>query len=153
VKGYEAETDVRMEVGDTAELHGYTFRLAAIDDVKGPNYTAARGSVEVMRGGAVVATLSPEKRLYTVQNMPMTEAAIDAGFTRHLYVALGEAIGDKVWILRLYHKPYVGWIWGGCLLMAFGGLLAAIDRRYRVRGRAAAAQASSAAGLKASPAR
>ena len=153
VKGYEAETDVRMEVGDTAQLHGYSFRLAAIEDVKGPNYAAARGTIEVTRNGAAVTTLQPEKRLYTVQNMPMTEAAIDAGITRHLYVALGESLGDKVWIVRLYHKPYIGWIWGGCLLMAFGGLLAAIDRRYRVRTRAAATQTTSVAGFKAAPAR
>ena len=153
VKGYEAETDVRMEVGDSAQLHGFSFRLTAIDDVKGPNYVSARGTIEVTRDGAGVATLQPEKRLYTVQNMPMTEAAIDAGWTRHLYVALGESLGAKVWIVRLYHKPYVGWIWGGCLLMAFGGLLAAIDRRYRVRARAAAMPSTSAAGLKAAAAR
>jgi cytochrome c-type biogenesis protein CcmF len=147
VKGYEAETDVRMEVGDTAHLHGYTFRLKSVEDVQGPNYISARGTIDVTREGAAVTTLKPEKRVYTVQNMPMTEAAIDAGFTRHLYVALGEQLGDKVWIVRLYHKPFIGWIWSGCLMMAFGGLLAAIDRRYRVRSRRAAAPAASAAGL------
>ena len=153
VKGYEVETDVRMEVGDTSQLAGYTFRLVAINDVKGPNYTATRGTIEVMHAGSPVTILSPEKRLYTVQNMPMTEAAIDAGLTRHLYVALGEPINPKAWIVRLYYKPYIGWIWGGCLLMAFGGLLAAIDRRYRVRVRAGPPQAAAAANLKPSPAR
>ena len=153
VKGYEAETDVRMEEGDTAELNGYTFRLASVNDVRGPNYTSARGTVEVTRGGAAVTTLKPEKRIYTVQNMPMTEAAIDYGFTRHLYVSLGEQLSPKVWIVRLYHKPYVGWIWSGCLIMAFGGLLAAIDRRYRVKARAPAAPGVATAGLKPSPAR
>jgi len=152
VKGYEVENDVRMGVGDTSHLAGYAFRLVDIKDVKGPNYTATRGSIEVTRNGSPVATLNPEKRMYTVQNMPMTEAAIDHGFTRHLYVALGEPISQSVWIVRLYYKPYISWIWSGCLLMGFGGLLAVIDRRYRVRTRAAAAQTSAAAGLKPSPA-
>jgi len=153
VKGYEVETDVRMEVGDTSQLAGYVFRLVAINEVRGPNYAATRGTVEVTRNGSPVATLNPEKRLYTVQNMPMTEAAIDYGVTRHLYVALGEPISPKVWIVRLYYKPFISWIWGGCLLMAFGGLLAAIDRRYRVGARAATAQPAAAAGLKVSAAR
>ena len=153
VKGYEVETDVRMEVGDSSHLAGYVFKLVAINDVKGPNYMATRGTIEVTRDDKAVTTLNPEKRLYTVQNMPMTEAAIDHGLTRHLYVALGEPIGPKVWIVRLYYKPFIGWIWSGCLLMAFGGLLAVIDRRYRVRARAGSAQAAAAAGLNVSPAR
>ena len=153
VKGYEAETDVRMEVGDTAHLHGYTFRFTAINQVKGPNYTSERGTIEVTRGAEPVVTLNPEKRLYTVQNMPMTEAAIDAGFTRHLYVALGDSITPTAWVVRIYHKPFIGWIWGGCLLMGIGGLLAAFDRRYRARARAGSAQLTTAAGLNASPAR
>jgi cytochrome c-type biogenesis protein CcmF len=90
VKGYEAETDVRMEVGDTAQLAGYSFKFAAVNEVNGPNYTASRGTIEVTRGSEAVTTLNSEKRMYTVQNMPMTEAAIDAGLLRHLYVALGE---------------------------------------------------------------
>ena len=153
VGGYQVETDVRMEVGDSSHLAGYEFRLVAIKDVNGPNYKATRGTIEITRGGSPVTTLNPEKRLYTVQNMPMTEAAIDYGVTRHLYVALGEAIGPQVWIVRLYYKPFISWIWGGCLMMGFGGLLAAIDRRYRVRARAASAPATAAAGLKPSPAR
>jgi cytochrome c-type biogenesis protein CcmF len=153
VKGYEAETDVRMEVGDTAQLHGYIFRFTAIDAVKGPNYTSDRGTIEVTRGTEPVVTLNPEKRLYTVQNMPMTEAAIDAGFTRHLYVALGDSITPTSWVVRIYHKPFIGWIWGGCLLMGLGGLLAAFDRRYRARARAGSAQAAAAVGLNASAAR
>ncbi len=153
VKGYEVETDLRMEVGDTSQLAGYTFRLTAINEVKGPNYVATRGTIEITRGGSPVTTLNPEKRLYTVQNMPMTEAAIDYGVTRHLYVALGEPINPRVWIVRLYYKPFISWIWVGCLMMGMGGLLAAIDRRYRVRARAGSAQPVAAAGLKASPAR
>jgi cytochrome c-type biogenesis protein CcmF len=152
VKGYEVETDVRMEVGDTSHLAGYAFRLVGLQEVKGPNYTATRGTIEVTQDGKPVATLNPEKRMYTVQSMPMTEAAIDHGMTRHLYVALGEPIGQKVWIVRLYYKPFIAWIWSGALLMAFGGLLAVIDRRYRVRTRAGTAQSTAAAGLKTSPA-
>ncbi len=120
--------------------------------VKGPNYSAERGTIEVTRGSEPVVTLHPEKRLYTVQNMPMTEAAIDAGFWRHLYVALGDSISPTSWVVRIYHKPFISWIWGGCLLMGIGGLLAAFDRRYRVRARAGAAQAA-AAGLNAAAAR
>ena len=152
VKGYEVETDVRMEVGDSSQLAGYAFRLVAIDEVKGPNYLATRGTIEITRDGSPVTMLKPEKRLYTVQNMPMTEASIDYGVTRHLYVALGEPINPKVWIVRLYYKPFISWIWVGCLMMGFGGLLAAIDRRYRLRARAGSAQPAAAAGLKASPA-
>jgi cytochrome c-type biogenesis protein CcmF len=152
VKGYEAETDVRMQVGDTAHLHGYTFRFAAINAVTGPNYTSDRGTIEVTRGSDPVVTLNPEKRLYTVQNMPMTEAAIDAGFTRHLYVALGDSIDPTTWVVRIYHKPFIGWIWGGCLMMGIGGLIAAFDRRYRTRARAGSAQMAAGAGLNASPA-
>jgi cytochrome c-type biogenesis protein CcmF len=152
VRGYEAETDVRMDVGDTAHLHGYTFRFASIDAVKGPNYSADRGTIEVTRGAEPLVILHPEKRLYTVQNMPMTEAAIDAGLTRHLYVALGDAITPTSWVVRIYHKPFISWIWGGCLMMGIGGLLAAFDRRYRARARAGAAQAA-AAGLNAAAAR
>ena len=134
-RSYETESDVKMNIGDTTELAGFTFKLTAIKDVTGPNYRAARGGVEVLENGAVVALLEPEKRLYTVQNMPMTEAAIDAGIWRHLYVSLGEEVGAGAWTLRIYHKPLISWIWAGCLLMALGGGLAALDRRYRVGAR------------------
>ena len=138
-RGYETESDVKMTIGDTTELAGFTFKLAAIKDVTGPNYVAARGSVDVLKGGSPVTLLEPEKRLYTVQNMPMTEAAIDAGLWRHLYVSLGEEVGARAWTLRIYHKPLISWIWAGCLLMALGGGLAALDRRYRVGARNASA--------------
>ena len=81
--------------------------------------------------------LHPEKRDYGPGSMPMTEAAIDASFTRDVYVSLGEPLGadkeNSAWAVRVYFKPFVDWIWGGCLLMALGGLLAASDRRYRLR--------------------
>ena len=131
VKGYESEKDVRMEPGDTTEIGGYTFRFDGARDVRGPNYVAARATVKVTKNGQSVATLYPEKRIYTAQNMPTTEAAIDPGFTRDLYVSLGESVSNSAWVVRVQHKPFIDWIWGGCLLMALGGALAASDRRYR----------------------
>ena len=146
VKGYDAASDVSMRVGDTASVGGYDFVLRAVQDVRGPNYVAARGSFAVSRDGQPIALLAPEKRLYTVSQMPMTEAAIDRGFTRDLYVSLGEATGGDRWLVRIQHKPFVAWIWAGCLVIAAGGLLAASDRRYRLarRARASASQAAAA---------
>jgi cytochrome c-type biogenesis protein CcmF len=94
-----------------------------------------RGTVGVTRNGATVATMYPEKRMYLVQQSPMTEAAIDTGFTRDLYVALGDPLPGGAWLVRAHYKPFVTWIWGGCLLMALGGFLAATDRRYRTAAR------------------
>jgi cytochrome c-type biogenesis protein CcmF len=131
-KGYESETDVKMSIGDTAHLAGYAFQLAALDQVRGPNYDSVRATVNVTKGADRVSTLRPEKRFYIVQKMPMTETALDIGPWRHLYISMGDAIGDSTWTMRIYVKPFVGWIWGGCLLMALGGALAALDRRYRV---------------------
>jgi cytochrome c-type biogenesis protein CcmF len=128
VKAYESTEELRMQVGDTARLAGYDFRLASIEEVRGPNYTAARGSVEVSRGDAPLTKLYPEKRLYMTQTMPMTEAALDMGFLRHLYVALGEPLSEREWVVRLQHKPFVGWIWLGTLLMAAGGALSVLRR-------------------------
>jgi cytochrome c-type biogenesis protein CcmF len=143
VKTYEAEKDVRLAIGDTVELGGYAFRFDALDDVKGPNYMATRGTISVTRGGSPVSTMHPEKRIYNVQKNAMTEAAIDTGFTRDLYVSLGEPVDDKAWVVRVQVKPFVDWIWGGCVLMALGGLLAVLDRRYRVRGVSARIRAES----------
>ena len=135
VKSYEAEKDVRLAIGETVELGGYSFRFDALNDVKGPNYVAARGTMSVTRNGVPLATMYPEKRIYNVQKNAMTEAAINTGFTRDLYVSLGEEVGDKAWVVRVQVKPFVDWIWGGCVLMALGGLLAVLDRRYRVAAR------------------
>ena len=135
VKGYEVEKDVRMEVGDTASAGGYTFRFEGAAQVPGPNYVAERGTLRVSKDGREVRTMYPEKRLYTVQQMPMTEAAIDTGFTRDLYVSMGEPAGETAWAIRIHYKPFVDWIWGGCVLMAIGGLLAVADRRYRLAAR------------------
>jgi cytochrome c-type biogenesis protein CcmF len=133
VKGYESEKDARMKQGDTTELAGHVFKLEEVSGVAGPNYSAARAKVSITRGGGEVTTLFPERRHYAVQDQVMTEAAIDAGFTRDLYVSLGDPLGGGAWLLRVQHKPFIDWIWAGCLMMALGGLLAASDRRYRVR--------------------
>jgi cytochrome c-type biogenesis protein CcmF len=133
VRSYEIERDVKMNVGDTTQAQGYTFTFRGARDVEGPNYQAAQGLIEVTRDGKLVAELHPEKRVYRVQSNPMTEAAIDPGFTRDLYVSLGEPLDGEAWIVRVYIKPFIDWIWGGCLTMAFGGLLAVTDRRYRVK--------------------
>jgi len=131
VKGFETEQDVRMNVGETATIGGYTFRFDGVQDVMGPNYTAARGTFHVIKDGRETAVMYPEKRRYTAQNQVMTEAAIDTGLLRDLYVSLGEPIDDGAWSVRLYHKPFIDWIWGGCLIMALGGVVAVSDRRYR----------------------
>ena len=133
VSGFQSENDVRMEPGETASVGGYRFQLEAINPITGPNYTAARATVTVTQDGAPVAVLYPERRIYTVSRMPMTEVAIDRGVRRDLYVALGEPVSATAWSIRLHHKPMVNWIWGGCVLMALGGFLAVLDRRYRAR--------------------
>jgi cytochrome c-type biogenesis protein CcmF len=142
VKTYEVERDLKMDVGDTTEIAGYVFTYRGVRELQGPNYVAAQGQIDVTRGDKPVTTLKPEKRVYRVQQNPMTEAAIDTGFTRDLYVSLGEPAGGNAWIVRVYYKPFVDWIWGGCVLMALGGLLAATDRRYRATRRATAAEAT-----------
>jgi cytochrome c-type biogenesis protein CcmF len=132
VKGYEVERDVRMAIGDTVTVGGYVFRFDGAQSAKGPNYRASRGTVTVSRDGKQVVVLKPEKRAYNVSNMPMTEADIDTGLFGDLYVSLGEPVDAGAWSVRIYYKPFVTWIWGGCALMALGGLLALADRRYRM---------------------
>jgi cytochrome c-type biogenesis protein CcmF len=131
--GYSVETDRVVAAGQAIELGGYEFRFTGVRDVEGPNYRAIEGTVIVEREGQPVARMHPQKRVYRAQQQPMTEAAIDPGFTRHLYVALGEQVSGEGWTVRLYVKPFVQWIWIGVLFMAAGGVLAASDRRYRVR--------------------
>ncbi|HCX86837.1 MAG TPA: c-type cytochrome biogenesis protein CcmF, partial [Gammaproteobacteria bacterium] len=129
---YSVEKDLRMAPGETYTIGGYTFRFDGINQQRGPNYLADTGTITVLRDNQLETVLNPEKRTYLVQQMPMTEAAIDAGLTRDLYVALGEPLGDgSSWAVRLYFKPYVRWIWLGALIMVAGGLLSASDKRYR----------------------
>ncbi len=139
VSGFQSEKDVRMEIGDTTTVAGYTVRLDALEQVKGPNYVASRATLSASRDGLAFTTLTPERRIYNVSRMPMTEVAIDRGIGRDLYVALGDPVSDTAWSVRVHHKPFVNWIWIGCVLMALGGLLAVLDRRYR-RVRVAAAR-------------
>jgi len=136
VKGYEVEKDVRMQAGDSVDVGKYTFRLDGFVQVPGANYDATRGLLSVMKNGRPAGTMFPEKRMYHVQQMPMTEAAIDTGFTRDLYVSLGEPVSGDAWVVRIYYKPFVDWIWGGAFIMALGGILAVSDRRYRLARRA-----------------
>ena len=133
VKGHEVVQDANMHLGDKATVGGMDFRFIDMKKIHGPNYEAAQGTFVVTRHSVEVAVMKPEKRLFTVQQMPMTEAAIDRGLTRDLYVSLGDQTSANSWVVRIQHKPFVSWIWGGCLLMALGGLLAASDRRYRLK--------------------
>ena len=134
VDGFQEEKDVRMEAGDMVTVGGHEFRFLGVKEVTGPNYDASRGIFEVRVGTGPVSTLTPEKRRYFSSTMPMTNASIDAGFTRDVYVSLGEPLdGGHAWAVRVYFKPFVDWIWGGCVLMALGGVLAMCDRRYRLR--------------------
>jgi cytochrome c-type biogenesis protein CcmF len=134
VGGYQEEKDVRMEPGDTVQVGGYGFRLVEVKSAPGPNYRASVGTVELSKDGRLLKIMHPEKRQYFSSQMPMTEAAIDAGLTRDVYVSLGEPLDNKgAWSVRVYYKPFVDWIWGGCLLMGLGGVIAMLDRRYRLR--------------------
>lgn len=129
---YTQEKDIRLAPGQSMQLAGYDFVFHGVKKAVGPNYDASEGRVSVTKNGAPVAELEPQKRIYRASGMPMTEAGIDAGITRDLFVALGEPLDDNgSWALRIYYKPFVRWIWIGGLFMAFGGLLAATDKRYR----------------------
>ncbi len=146
VKGYETEKDVKMGPGDTVEVGGYQFKFLGVREAKGPNYIALVGDVEILKNGRTMRRMHPEKRIYNASGMPMTETAIDSGFLRDLYISLGEPIDRKnlngEWAVRVYHKPFVNWIWGGCLLMALGGFISVCDRRYRVKAGASIAKPS-----------
>jgi cytochrome c-type biogenesis protein CcmF len=137
---YDIERDVAMQPGDSTTVNGYKFTFVGVQDVRGPNYEAARGHLEVTRDGQPVADMYPEKRIYRVQRNPMTEAAIESRVYGDLYIQLGEVISGGTWLVRIWVKPFVSWIWFGCLLMGLGGMLAITDRRYRSRARDTAAE-------------
>ncbi len=132
VSAYGLEKDVRMSPGQRYDLAGYSFQFEGVTAHPGPNYQANRGLLRIFQGDSEIGLLRPEKRVYLVQTKPMTEAAIDIGITRDLYVSLGEPLGNGDWSLRLYYKPFIRWIWLGGILMALGGILAVSDRRYRI---------------------
>ena len=146
VNSYQTERDVKMAPGDTVTIGRYTFRFEGTAETPGPNYRAVRGTFDVARDGISFEKLMPEKRVYASQrSMPMTEAAIDSGIFGDLYVSLGEPIEGQAWAVRVYRKPFVTWIWFGCIVMALGGLVALSDRRYRLARREQALPAAAAA--------
>lgn len=124
-----------MEPGSTVSAGGYEFRFISVSRANGPNYVADRAEVSVSRDGTEVEKMYPEKRNYFASGNVMTETAIDSNPFRDLYVSLGEPVGGGAWTMRVYYKPFVGWIWGGALLMAIGGGLAVSDRRYALAAR------------------
>ncbi len=125
--------DIRIvQVGETYPLGPYQITLVDVRKDEGPNYLTTIAEMRVTKAGAEVATLYPEKRFYPVQGMPTTEAAIGFGVMRDLYLVIGDAQDGGGWAVRSYIEPFANWLWGGCLLMAFGGLLSLTDRRYRV---------------------
>jgi len=134
VKGYEKELDLRMAPGEKVTLGGHEFMFKGAKEIPGPNYVAMQGEFEVRPVGATtMRVMRPEKRLYQASGQTMTEADIDTGLLRDLYVSLGEPVDNGAWGVRVYYKPFVDWIWGGCFLMALGGLATISDRRYRPR--------------------
>ena len=129
-------SDVRMAPGQTQHIGGYDFRFDGVQRTTGPNWRADQGTITVTRDGHAVATMTPQKRTYP-RGQVQTESAVDAGFFRDLYVALGEPMDagniEGAWSLRLYYKPFVRWIWGGGLLMMLGGFTCAADKRFRLK--------------------
>ncbi len=128
------QKDLRMEQGDIISLGGYAFTFEGASSHEGPNYIAYEGAVSIIDpDGESIGVLTPQKRVYQVRGMPMTEAGIDAGLFRDLFVALAEQLENGAWSLRIYYKPFIRWIWLGCILMALGGFIAVMDKRYRLR--------------------
>lgn len=136
VTSYQQENDVRMSSGDTVQIANHELKFLSIEKVPGPNYEAMRGHFELRQLGQTLARqepqlLQPEKRTYFSSSMPMTDSAVDVGLTRDIYISLGEPLDQGAWAVRVHYKPFVNWIWGGCFLMALGGLIAISDKRYR----------------------
>jgi cytochrome c-type biogenesis protein CcmF len=132
VMSYGKEVDMRASPGETIQVAGYDFTMRGLREVEGPNYDAMEAEFEVRRDGELVTVLTPQKRVYRVRQSPMTEASIDAGWDRDLFVALGDSLGNGAWSVRIQYKPLIRWIWFGCGVMALGGIVAMTDRRYRV---------------------
>jgi cytochrome c-type biogenesis protein CcmF len=128
---FNIETDEAVRIGDSWEVAGFDIEFRGLRQVDGPNFVADEGEFEVRKNGELISTLRAQKRTYRVQTSPMTEAAIDARWYRHIFVALGESLGAGAWSVRVQYKPMISLIWIGCIVMALGGLLAATDQRYR----------------------
>ncbi|SFX22826.1 heme lyase CcmF/NrfE family subunit [Marinospirillum alkaliphilum] len=134
VSNYGEERDVRMAVGETVVVKGYQFTMTELTHREGPNFIADRAIVEVRNSqGRLISTLTPEKRLYVVRGMPMTQVAIDWGLLKDIYVAMGEELSEDAWAMRVHYKPFVRWLWLGAFIASLGGILAISDRRYRMR--------------------
>jgi cytochrome c-type biogenesis protein CcmF len=140
VVSYKVEKDVSLAPGESTRLAGYDVRFLSMRDVAGPNYDAREAEIAITEAGRPVADLKTQKRVYRVQRNPMTHAGIAVAWNRDLFVALGDDLGGGRWSMRLQYKPLVRYIWIGALLMACGGLIAMLDRRYRAR-RTVAAEA------------
>jgi cytochrome c-type biogenesis protein CcmF len=133
VQSYRVEKDVALRPGESVEMQGYTFHFDRTSHVQGPNYDAEQAHFRITRGDKLVAELEPQKRVYRVRTMPMTEAGIEVDWNRDLFVAMGEDLGAGTWSLRVQYKPMVRFIWFGALVMLLGGFIAITDRRYRSR--------------------
>lgn len=147
VSNYSIEKSVRMGPGTSHELAGYTFNYLETRNVVGPNYTAQQGQVEVLKDGEKIALLQPDRRQYNVRTMDMTEAGIDWGLFRDLYVTMGDPVSRTEFAVRLNYKPFVRWLWFGSIFMMVGGFFAASDKRYRAKARAEEAAAAKKAKL------
>ncbi|PKH04297.1 heme lyase NrfEFG subunit NrfE [Psychromonas sp. MB-3u-54] len=132
-QNFSIERDVKLRIGDSVRFEHYDFHFDAVNDLQGKNYGGIVGQFTVKYDQETVAVMEPEKRIYTVQRTAMTEAAIDSGFTRDLYIAMGEVLPDGAWSVRVYYKSFIRWIWFGPLMMALAGVLVMFDRRYRVK--------------------
>jgi cytochrome c-type biogenesis protein CcmF len=144
---YSIERDVRLSPGETVDVAAYRFVFHGVADIPGPNYMARTAGIEVFRGEQTLFTLAPEKRYYTVGGQVMTEADIDGGLFRDIYVALGEPLAGDAWSVRVYVKAFVRWIWLGALMIALGGVIAVLDKRYRKSIPTTSAQAGKVSGL------
>jgi cytochrome c-type biogenesis protein CcmF len=144
VKGFESEQDLRMEVNDVAKIGALSFKFEGAQEIAGPNYISSQGTFSVSSSGKEITVLKPEKRFYPVQGAMMTEADIEPGVLKDMYVSLGEPLENGAWSVRIYIKPFVRWIWAGCILMALGGIVALSDRRYRMMNKNAAKETHAA---------
>jgi cytochrome c-type biogenesis protein CcmF len=129
----DVEIDAALGPNQTVTVRDYELRMLTLQEVQGPNYRAIQARIQVSKDGRALFDLLPEKRFYSTTQMVMTEAAIDSGLTRDLYVSLGEVLPDGRWTVKAWVKPYVDWIWAGCFMMAIGGFIASSDRRYRAQ--------------------
>jgi len=132
---YSEQRDVKLAPGEGVQVQEYNFVFEGVHQVEGPNFDAQEGRIRVYLDGQEQYLMQPQKRVYRASGSPMTEAAIEPGFTRDLYVALGERLEGDAWAVRVHYKAFVNWIWLGALVMSLGGFLAILDKRYRIRQR------------------